>query len=220
MEKVVSRLQKIGKDLWLVSNYLLSRIRLRIQGCKEYGDRIYIGIGVKIRNASTISIGDSAYVGADSQIISDGGRSFIRIGQNTILLRGVMLLTQGGSISIGDHCSVNPYSILYGYGGLEIGNGVRIAAHTIIIPQEHRFDALELPIYKQGVSVRGIKIEDDVWIGANCTLMDGVKIGQGSVIGAGSVVKSDVPAYSVAVGVPARVVKQRIDLSSREIATL
>ncbi len=219
MEKVVSRPKQIGKRFWLVWNYLLSGIRLSIQGRKEYGNRIYIGAGVKIRNASTIYIGDDVYIGAHSQVISDGGLSFIRIGKGTVILRGVMLLTYGGSICIGNDCSVNPFSILYGHGGLVIGDGVRIAAHTIIIPQQHRFDDLELPIYKQGVSRKGIKIEDDVWIGANCTVLDGVRIGKGSVIGAGSVVTRDVPPYSVAVGVPAKVIKQRIEWRRPEITT-
>lgn len=139
--------------------------------------------------------------------IINGGS--IEIGKNCWILDHAMLLSYGGKIKIGDNCSVNPYTILYGHGGLTIGNSVRIAAHTVIIPSNHKFQDKSLPIYKQGHSMKGIIIEDDVWIGANCTILDGVILGKGSVIGAGSVVTKSIPSFSIAVGVPARVLSKR-----------
>ena len=205
----MNELREMPRAVWFALNHITSSLRLKLMGCKQQGKRTYMGKGAKIRKASSISLGDNVYLGSQSQIISEGGKSFIRIGSNTDILRGTMLLTHGGWISIGNNCSVNPYSILYGYGGLTIGNGVRIAAHTIIIPQQHTFEICDIPIYEQSVSGIGIKIGDDVWIGANCTVLDGVTIGKGSIIGAGSVVTRDVPEYSVAVGVPARVIRKR-----------
>ncbi|MFC7129447.1 acyltransferase [Haloferax chudinovii] len=134
----------------------------------------------------------------------------ITVGKKCKLRSGVKLITYGGHISIGDNCTVNPYTILYGQGGLEIGDGVRIAAHTTIVPANHIFDDPDTYIYKQGETREGIVIGDDVWIGAGCQILDGVTIGEGSVIGAGSVVTESVPAYSVAVGSPARVIKSRL----------
>jgi len=66
-----------------------------------------------------------------------------------------------------------------------------------------------MPIINQGIISKGIKIEDDVWIGSNSTVLDGVTIGRGSVIGAGSVVTQDIPPFSVALGVPAKLIKER-----------
>jgi len=121
-----------------------------------------------------------------------------------------MLFAWGGIIEIGDDCSVNPFAILYGSPKkLSIGNYVRIAAHTVIIPANHTYDDPARPIHLQGGMSRGITIEDDVWLGAGVTVLDGVRIGRGSVIGAGSVVTRDIEPYSVAVGVPARRIKRR-----------
>jgi acetyltransferase-like isoleucine patch superfamily enzyme len=122
-----------------------------------------------------------------------------------------MILSHGGDIVIGDDCSVNPYSILYGHGGLKIGDKVRIASHTVIIPGNHKFGRVDIPIFRQGVTMKGIVIDDDVWIGANCTILDGVSIGKGAVIGAGSVVTRDVEPFSVVAGVPARVITTRMN---------
>jgi acetyltransferase-like isoleucine patch superfamily enzyme len=99
--------------------------------------------------------------------------------------------------------------MIYGTGGLKIGNDVRIATHVVITPAGHVFDKKDIPIRLQGVEMKGIVIEDDVWIGANATILDGVIIGRGCVIGAGSVVTKSLPEYSVAVGVPARVIYKR-----------
>jgi acetyltransferase-like isoleucine patch superfamily enzyme len=133
---------------------------------------------------------------------SRGGH--IKIGANTTIFPGALILAYGGSIAIDDHCTVNPYCILYGHGGLRIGDYVRIAAHTVIIPANHNFDDPDTPITKQGLTKRGIAIEDDVWIGVRVTILDGVTIGRGAVIGAAAVVTKDVPAMAKMVGHPAK----------------
>ncbi len=133
----------------------------------------------------------------------------ISIGKNTEILNGVLILTYGGNINIGDNCSINPYSVLYGHGGLAIGNNVLIAAHCVIIPANHNFSEIEEPINKQGLTCKGIIIEDDVWLGTGCKILDGVTIGKGSIIGAGSIVTKSIPGNSVFVGNPAKFLKHR-----------
>jgi acetyltransferase-like isoleucine patch superfamily enzyme len=105
--------------------------------------------------------------------------------------------------------TLNQGVILNGYGGIEIGEGVRIASNVAVNSVDHRFDDPDEFIYKQGFVCSKIVIEDDVWIGANACIHKGVTIGKGSVIGGGSVVTKDIPPYSVAVGVPAKVIKKR-----------
>ena len=133
----------------------------------------------------------------------------INIGDNVIIDKGVILRAYGGSIVIGDNCSVNPYCVLYGHGGLHIGNCVRIAAQSVFIPANHNFADPNVLIYLQGESIKGITVEDDVWIGAGTRVLDGVTIGRGSVVGAGSVVAKTLLSNGVYVGVPARMIKKR-----------
>jgi len=120
-----------------------------------------------------------------------------------------MLLTYGGDIEIGDNCSVNPFTIIYGAGGARIGHGVRIAAHCVIIPENHNPGSDALPLTDSGTSRRGVRIEDNVWIASGVRVLDGVEIGRNAVVGAGSVVTRGIPNDATAVGVPARVIKSR-----------
>lgn len=152
-----------------------------------------------------ISIDPTSWVPRRCTIdVRQGGT--ITIGKHVELHDYSMILSYGGDIRIGDHCSVNPFSILYGHGGLTIGNGVRIAAHVVVIPANHKRGDENMPLYQQGVSAKGISIDDYAWIGAGSRILDGVRIGRHAIIGAGSVVTSSIPDNATAVGVPARVV--------------
>ncbi|MBP2237136.1 acetyltransferase-like isoleucine patch superfamily enzyme [Sinorhizobium kostiense] len=125
-----------------------------------------------------------------------------------------MLIPYGGAISIGDDFSLNPYSVLYGHGGLNIGNSVRIAAGCVIVPANHVFNDPHTAIRNQGLTKLGIAIEDDVWIGANVTILDGAHISRGCVIAAGSVVRGRTESFGVYAGVPARMIGRRGEIES------
>ncbi|MEA5503465.1 acyltransferase [Halotia wernerae UHCC 0503] len=159
---------------------------------------------------SSIHIHEKSRISPTANIECRFGGS-ITIGNSTEILDYVMLLTYNGNIEIGENCSINPFTIIYGHGGVKIGNDVLIAAHTIIIPSNHNFSSLDKPIRIQGNTSLGIVIEDNVWIGAGCKILDGVTIGQGSVIAAGAVVNKSIESYSVVAGVPAKLIKKRRD---------
>jgi acetyltransferase-like isoleucine patch superfamily enzyme len=135
----------------------------------------------------------------------------LEVGRGSIVKNDAYLLPRDGKISIGAKCSINPFCILIGYGGIVIGDNVRIAAHTSIIAFNHEFSDINQSILRQGNVSRGIKIEDDVWVGTGVRILDGVTVGRGAVIGAGSVVTKDVPPFAVMAGVPARKIKERGD---------
>lgn len=124
-------------------------------------------------------------------------------------MQGVIIAASGGIIRIGDNVFIGPYSVIYGHGGLTIGPGTLIAAHTVIIPANHQYERPDVPISQQGITRQGIAIGEDVWIGCGARILDGVQIGNGAVIGAGAVVTRAVPDYGIAVGVPAKVVGRR-----------
>lgn len=112
-------------------------------------------------------------------------------------------------ITIGSNVSINEWTYLNGYGGLSIGNHVRIGHRTSIITSDHIFSDKSKPIFQQGLIGSKVVIEDDVWIGCNVTILKGVRVGKGAIIAAGSLVLEDVPSRAVVAGVPARVVKRR-----------
>ena len=163
-----------------------------------------------------IILGDPAgmQIGPGSQI-EDGAVIDFRFGGSLSIGRavqvrtGAMLVPFGGSIKVGDECGVNPYTILYGHGGLTVGNFVRFAAHCVIIPANHGISDTLVPITKQPLTAKGITIGNDVWFGAGCVVLDGVNIGDGCVIAAGAVVSKTISPMSIAAGVPASVVRHR-----------
>lgn len=140
---------------------------------------------------------------------SPGG--LIRIGSETHVRQGVILQTDAGSIVVGDRCSINPYCVIYGSpSGTSIGDDVLIGAHCVIVPATHQFSRTDIPIRKQGFQDGKITIENDVWIGANATILGGVIIRQGSIIGAGAVVREDTTAFGIYGGVPAKLIRSRL----------
>ncbi len=155
-----------------------------------------------------IVIGKNCNIDCKAKMTINYGGS-IKIGNNTELLPYSLIMTYGGNIEIGQNCSINPFTIIYGHGNVKIGDYVLIAGGTMIIPNNHIYKNKNTPIALQGNDKKGIIIEDDVWIGHGCTILDGIKIGKGSVIAAGSVVNNDVEEYSVVGGIPALLIKKR-----------
>jgi acetyltransferase-like isoleucine patch superfamily enzyme len=155
---------------------------------------------------SNISIDSTSYV-SKKAVLSDVGGGKIVIGKNCEIHNFSMLLTYGGDIIIGDNSSVNPFTIIYGHGDTIIGNGVRLAAHSTIIPANHIFGDDEIPLFKKGITSKGIVINDYAWIGSGCRVLDGVTIGKHAVVGAGSVVNKSIPDFGIAVGIPAKVIR-------------
>lgn len=172
--------------------------------------RLYYSWGAslgRLRNPET-RIGKDCEI-CPSAIFYRGGK--IILGDRCQVRHGVLLMpgTGDGIIQFGNDSTIHPYSIIAGTGGAYIGNGVRIAGHAVIMTHNHCFDRVDIPIFQQGIETAPIYIEDDVWIGARVTVLPGVRIGTGAVIGAGAVVTEDVPPRALVVGVPARVVRYR-----------
>jgi len=134
----------------------------------------------------------------------------ISIGSGNEILNGCLIMTYGGSVTIGSNCSINPYTIIYGHGkGTTIGDNVLIAGQCMIIPSNHNFSRTDITINQQGETSKGVVIEDNVWIGAGCKILDGVTIKEGAIIAAGSVVNRDVEANVIVGGMPAKFIKRR-----------
>jgi acetyltransferase-like isoleucine patch superfamily enzyme len=155
-----------------------------------------------------VRIGPRVIVMPGAVLKGDHGGS-LEIGAGSVIHRGAMLLPYGGFIRIGRRCSVNPYAVLYGHGGLVIGDHVRIAAHCVIVPANHGIALDGGLIAEQPLTKRGIRIGGNVWIGAGVRIVDGADIGAGCVVAAGSVVRGRLEANGIYAGVPARLVRMR-----------
>lgn len=112
-------------------------------------------------------------------------------------------------ITFGSDVTINEFTYISGYGGVEIASDVLIGHRVSIVSSEHIFSDTTRSIRSQGVVAKSVKIENNVWIGANSTILSGVTIGEGSIIAAGSVVNNDVPPLAIVGGVPAKIIKMR-----------
>ncbi len=199
----------IGEKSYISVKNFLKKILCLLRGVTESGINVYISPHAVVKRGRKIKLGANVVVEWGAMLWVDTNQSYIDIGSDSYLSSQCILNTFNGWISLGSNCTVNSYAILYGHGGLEIGNDVRIAPQVMLMPMNHIYKDPHVPIRKQGIRARGIKIGDDVWLGAGSIVLDGVTIGKGSVVGAGAVITKDIPPNSVAVGAPARVIKKR-----------
>lgn len=167
---------------------------------------VYLTRPYQVRVGNQVTLRSRVYLEISSDVNS------LIIGNNIIMEVGVNIRSHGGEggIVIGDHTYIGPYTCIWGRSIL-IGRNCLIASHVSIYASNHIFANPNELINCQGYSSKGIVIEDDCWLGAGVRVVDGVKIGKGSVIGAGAVVTKDIPPYSIAVGIPAKVIRQRSD---------
>jgi acetyltransferase-like isoleucine patch superfamily enzyme len=113
-------------------------------------------------------------------------------------------------ISIGNNCFIGVGSNFYAWNErIIIGNNVMIAAGVRMITRKHGFADLQIPMTEQGYTNAPIFIEDNVWIGFNAILLPGIRVGEGSIIGAGAIVTRDVEDHTIVGGIPARLIRHR-----------
>ena len=168
-----------------------SNVRLRCSRNVRLGHNVYLDHGVYLHACRRgIEIGADTCVMHNTELhvfnFRDLPHAFIKVGRGTFI---------GESV------------VIRGQGGVTIGDRVLIAPLVKILAVNHNFEDLTRPILEQGITARGIVIEDGAWLGAGAAILDGVRVGRGSVVGANAVVTRDVPAHSLVVGSPARVIR-------------
>ena len=169
----------------ILGSFLRSRL---IKFTSVTSPKVYIGIDCDFEYYENITFNNN---------IAIGHKSFFNA------FNGKIVLNSGVSFNTNVHINAA------NGGEIHIGKNVLIGPNSVMRTASHRFEDSDIPIKNQGHIVGNIIIEDDVWIAAGVIIIGGVKIGKGAVIGAGSVVVNDIPTMSIAVGVPARVIKNR-----------
>lgn len=182
---------------------------------KEAHGMLLVGKGVQITHGKHICCGKNVKFEDFSEIhgLCTEGLNF---GDYVTISRGVMIRPSsyyggdyGVGLTMGEHSSIGPYGYVGCSGKITIGKNVMFGPKCSLFAENHVFSNKESSIKSQGVQQKGITIEDDCWIGSNVTILDGVTIGKGSVIGAGTLVTKDVPAGSVVVDKREKVVRER-----------
>jgi acetyltransferase-like isoleucine patch superfamily enzyme len=153
------------------------------------------------------AIGPGVVINRLARIKPQGGA--IRMGAHCTVHEFACLYGNEGSILLGDRVTVHPFTILYGDGNITVGNDVQISAHVVIVSDNLRFKDPETVISRQGRDRDGVIIDDDVWIGTHASILDGVHVAKGCVIGAGAVVTRSTDPFGVYAGVPAKQIEER-----------
>jgi len=178
---------------------------------KKCGKRPGFGRGMVIKRPKQISLGNKVLLDDYSALDCRGPGSsisledFVSVGRHTsIVAKDTALIRVGGGTNIGSYCRVASQS------GVSIGESVLIAAYAYIGPGNHQNgDEKEALIQKEMLKKGGVKIGSHSWIGTRATILDGVNIGEGAIIGAHSLVREDVPAGAVIAGTPAKIIKAK-----------
>ncbi|RWZ88333.1 MAG: acyltransferase [Hydrotalea sp. AMD] len=184
------------------------KIWINSKGIVFCGRNVRIEHGYHLSTGKNIIIENNVFLSALSQNGIILGNN-VTIGKQSIITCTGVISNKGVGICIGNNSAIGAQSFLGGQGGIKIGNDVIIGPQVKIFSENHNYNKLLVEIRKQGVNRKGVTIHDNCWIGAGSTILDGVELGSGCVIAAGSVVTKSFPSNSVIAGVPARILKYR-----------
>ena len=179
---------------------------------QKVGKGVIFGRNITLRHPQKISIGDNTFI--DDYVVLDAkgeANEGIRIGKNVYLGRNTILSCKEGSIYLDDYCNISANCTLLSETEVRLGKYCFLAGHCFLVAGgNHTYEDISLPImFQPSFSRGGIKIGEDVWLAAGTIVLDGVSIGKGCVVGAGSVVTRSLPEYSIAWGSPAQVERDR-----------
>jgi acetyltransferase-like isoleucine patch superfamily enzyme len=158
-----------------------------------------------LRALEHVVLDDSCFIARSARIFAEPHRPVV-VGPRAAIAADAFV---HGPVELGAEVSVNPFAVLDGgRKGIVIGPGTRIASHACVYAFDHGL-LPDASIQSQPVRSQGVRIEQDVWIGAHACITDGVRVGAHAVVGAGAVVTRDVESYAIVGGVPARPIGRR-----------
>ena len=192
----------------LRGTFLVKPFLKKSKGIVFAGKGAKIQFGHKVKTGSGLNLMAHSFINALSYEGVEIGNNFT-LGKYAIIECTGVLRNVGNSLKIGNNVGINHYCFIGVRGDIVIGDNVIFGPRVNIFSENHNYKDLDIPIKNQGVTKDKTQIGNDVWIGANVSIMSGVQIGNGCVIAAGAVVTKNVPDYAIAGGVPAKVIKYR-----------
>lgn len=177
---------------------------------KKVGKNVSFGKNLTIRHPGKISIENDVVIDDNCMLDAKGiNNEGIIIKEGVYIGRNSILSCKNGNIILHKNTNIGFNCEIFSASKVEIGQNTLIAAYVYIIGGDHKYNLADKPISEQGRVSKGITIENSCWLGAKSMILDGVKIGNDSIIGAGAVVNTDIPPFAIAVGIPAKAVKSR-----------
>ena len=194
---------------------LVLRMKLYPLLIGKVGRGVTFGQNVVLRHPHKIEIGDNVII--DDNVVLDAkgqDNKGIKIGNDAFIGRNTIFNCKNGNIELGDKANIGFNSQIFSANFVKFGKNALVAAYSYFVGGTHKFDSLDKSPLEQGRQAEGITIGDNIWVGAGVKVLDGVTIGRDCVIGTGAVVNSDIPDYSIAVGLPAKVIKDRREMTT------
>lgn len=191
---------------------LLLRSKLYPRLIGRTGDNVTFGVNVGLRHPHKIRIGNNVVIDDGCCLDAKGtDNDGIEIGDGVFIGRNTILSCKNGDILIEDNANVGFNVEIFSASRVRLGKNTLVAAYTYLVGGDHLHDAIDTPILYQGRTAQGIDVDDNVWLGAHVVVSDGSTVGRDAIIGAGSVVRGEVPSFHIAAGVPARIIRDRRD---------
>ncbi|HMP74909.1 MAG TPA: acyltransferase [Kiritimatiellia bacterium] len=174
------------------------------------GRGVVFGTGVVLRHPHKIRLGDNVVVD-DHCVLDAKGQSNagITVGSGVFIGRNTILSCKNGDIVLGDQVNIGFNCEIFSGARVELGARVMLAAYTYIIGGGHAYDRIDVSPLEQARTAVGVSVGEGAWLGAGVKVLDGTSVGAHSIIGAGAVVTKDIPAQSIAAGLPAEVLRSR-----------
>jgi acetyltransferase-like isoleucine patch superfamily enzyme len=183
------------------------------------GRNVTFGINVVLRHPKKIRLGDNVVI--DDNVVLDAkgqDNNGITIGDGVFVGRNTILSCKNGDIILDDNANLGFNCEIFSASRVRIGKNILMAAYVYLVGGTHHFDRTDIPILYQERSSQGIEVDDNAWIGAHAVIFDGVRIGKECIIGAGAVVNRDIPDWQIAIGAPAKVLKDRREMQKMKAA--
>lgn len=188
--------------------WLRSKLYPRLLG--RTGRNVTFGANVVLRHPHKIRIGDDVVIDDACCLDAKGADNRgIDIGTGVFIGRGTILSCKNGDIVIDDHANIGFHCEIFSGRRVRLGRHALVAAYTYLVGGDHAHGRTDMPVLHQDRLARGIEVDDNVWLGAHVVVADGVTIGRDAIIGAGAVVRDEIPPFAVAAGIPARVLRDR-----------